>query len=202
MAVQVAVVDPLPMFRRGVAAELSAVGFAVDDPPDVFTWARQTPAAVILLTIGAEGDWRLLDQLHSDDLQVAVIVLFDELDNATAARAIRAGASSVLSRNATAATLCRTVEATLDGQTVLPSGAAGALAAGGAVGADDPMTPSAQQLDWLRHLADGNTVARLASDAGYSERAIYRMLQVLYQQMGVAGRLQAIMQAQARGWLR
>ncbi|MEV6843921.1 hypothetical protein [Actinoplanes sp. NPDC051411] len=133
---------------------------------------------------------------------MAVIVLVDELDVATAARAIRAGARSVLPRKATATTLCRTVEATLDGQTVLPSAAAVALATGGVIDTDDPATPSAQQLGWLRRLADGTTVAQLSGDAGYSERAMYRMLQVMYEQMGVAGRLQAIMQAQARGWLR
>jgi DNA-binding NarL/FixJ family response regulator len=201
VAVPVAVVDPLPMFRRGVVAVLSAAGYAAEDPEDVVAWANQPSTAVVLLTLGTDQDWQMLGQLQERS-RTAVIALVDYVDAVTAARALRAGARSVLSRQVTAAVLCRTIEATLDGQAVLPSEAAAVLAAREATGDRGEAMPSQEQRTWLQRLASGTTVARLASDAGYSERAMYRLLQALYEQMGVNGRIQAIIRAQARGWLR
>ncbi|MFE9689110.1 hypothetical protein [Micromonospora sp. NPDC005806] len=43
-------------------------------------------------------------------------------------------------------------------------------------------------------------MARLASDTGYSERAMYRLLQSLYQQIGVNTRLKASMVAHEECW--
>jgi DNA-binding NarL/FixJ family response regulator len=201
VAVPVAIVDPLPMFRRGVVAVLSTAGYAADEPEDVVAWANQASTAVVLLTLGADRDWQMLGQLQ-ERLRTAVIALVDDVDAVTAASALRAGARSVLSRQVTAVVLCRTIDATLDGQAVLPSEAAAVLAAGEAISDRGGAMPSEEQRTWLQRLASGTTVARLASDAGYSERAMYRLLQALYEQMGVDGRMQAIIRAQTRGWLR
>jgi DNA-binding NarL/FixJ family response regulator len=201
VAVHVAVLDPLPMFQQGVAAVLSAAGYAVEEPADLLAWARRAPLAVVLLTLGAERDWRLLERLCGAEPRAAVIALVEEGGAGPGVRAIRAGARSVLPRQATAAALRRTVEATVDGQAVLPAAVAAALVAGGPPGPDGQAVPSEDQLTWLRRLATGTTVAQLAGDAGYSERAMYRLLQVLYQQMGVDTRMQAIMRAQDLGWL-
>lgn len=201
MAVHVAVLDPLPMFQQGVAAVLSAVGYTVEEPVDLLAWVRQAPSAVVLLTLGTERDWRLLERLCGGEPRADVIALVEEGGAGPGVRAIRAGARSVLPRLATAAALRRTVEATVDGQAVLPAAVAAALVAGGPPGPDGQTVPSEDQLTWLRRLATGTTVAQLADDAGYSERAMYRLLQALYQQMGVGTRIQAIMRAQDIGWL-
>jgi DNA-binding NarL/FixJ family response regulator len=93
------------------------------------------------------------------------------------------------------------VEATVEGQAVLPKAVAAALVSGGPAGPDIQAVPSENELTWLRRLASGTTVAQLADEAGYSERAMYRLLQKLYQQMGVGSRMLAIMRAQDLGWL-
>jgi DNA-binding NarL/FixJ family response regulator len=200
VAIHVAVIDPLPMFQHGVAAVLSAAGYLVDEPADLVAWARRVPPAVILLTVGAEGDWRLLEQLRGAQTQAAVIAVVEAGGAGPGVRAVRAGARSVLLRETTAAAMMRTVEATVDGQAVLPAAVATALAAGGPPGQEE-LAPSEDQLTWLRRLATGTTVAQLAGDVGYSERAMYRLLQALYQQMGVGTRMQAIMRARDLGWL-
>jgi DNA-binding NarL/FixJ family response regulator len=64
-----------------------------------------------------------------------------------------------------------------------------------------PQRLSGRQVSWLRTLAAGATVTRLADLEGYSERAMYRMLQRLYVQMGVRTRTEALMRAQALGLL-
>jgi DNA-binding NarL/FixJ family response regulator len=47
----------------------------------------------------------------------------------------------------------------------------------------------------------GGTVQDLAGQAGYSERALYRLLHALYSRMGVSNRTEAILQASRRGLL-
>jgi DNA-binding NarL/FixJ family response regulator len=54
-----------------------------------------------------------------------------------------------------------------------------------------PLSPA--QLNWLRCLAGGGTVAALARSARYSERD--RLLNGIYRALGVRARTQAIVQA-------
>ena len=203
MAVQVAVVDPLPLFRDGAAAALTAVGHVVQTPDDVVAWASQVRGAVVLLTVQAEADWAVLARLGETRSAVnALVVLLGEESASAGVRAVRAGARSVLARQVSAEVLRRTVSATIDGQAVLPAAVADLLASGTGVDAGPARALSAERLSWLRELAAGSTVARLASQAGYSERAMFRLLRSLYRDMGVGGRIEALMRAQERGWLR
>lgn len=195
MGVRIAVIDPLPMFRQGMAAALVASGHIVDTPADVVAWVRHRADALVLLTVASERDWELLRQLCTGPRPV--IALLDRNSTVVGARAVRAGARSVVPREVTEAVLRRTVEATLGGQAVMPAAVASALA----VDAATEHTPSADQLAWLRQLAAGATVTQLADQVGYSERAMFRLLHALYRQLGVETRLQAIMRAKEAGWL-
>jgi DNA-binding NarL/FixJ family response regulator len=200
MAVQVAVVDPLPLFRDGVVAALTAVGHPVETPPDVVSWARQAREAIVLLTLLAESDWAALAKLAEVAPTNALVALLAEDSPAAGVRAARSGARSVLSRQVSAEVLQRTVAATIDGQAVLPAAVAAVLVAG-AVKDARAGEPPAERLSWLRALAAGCTVAQLASQVGYSERAMFRLLRVLYRDMGVGSRVEALMRAQELGWL-
>ncbi|MFI7701090.1 hypothetical protein [Nonomuraea sp. NPDC049480] len=202
MAVHVAVVDRLPMYREGVAAVLSAAGHAVETPADVLSWVRHGQRRVVLLTLEREHDWELLRNLcHTGGTHV-VIALIGEESAALGAQAIHVGARSVLPRGVTAGMLRRTVEATSEGQSVMPAVVATALAAGTGRAGAAPTSLTTQKVSWLRQLAEGSTVAQLARRVGYSERAMFRLLQALYQEMGVSTRIQAIVRAQEEGWLR
>ena len=44
--------------------------------------------------------------------------------------------------------------------------------------------PSPREIEWLQQLAKGIPVAQLADRAGYSERAMYRLLRGLYTKTG------------------
>ncbi|MFD1082735.1 response regulator transcription factor [Micromonospora andamanensis] len=191
-----AVIDPLPMYRHGVIAVLSAAGYQVGTPTNPLDWARQSDAGLMLLTLANATDWNLLERLRHDAPEGSVIAVLSEESAGLGARAVRAGARSVLHREVSAAALRRTVEATLDGQTVVPAAVAAALA-----GAESDPLITADQLTWLRHLAAGMTVAELARLAGYSERAMYRLLQTLYRRLGARTRIEAIVRAQEQGWL-
>jgi DNA-binding NarL/FixJ family response regulator len=197
VAVRVAVVDPLPMFRHGVTAILAADGHAVDTPDDPVAWASRRTSALVLLTLTREADWRLLARLREVPGPPAVIGLIDGVPAVLGARAIRSGARSVLPRDAAAPLLRRTVEATLDEQSVMP-----AVVIAAVLGPAADLAPVATAgAVWLRELAAGTTVAQLAAQSGYSERAMFRLLRALYRQMGAGSRVEAIIRAREWGWL-
>src|SRR5262249_55405296 len=93
------------------------------------------------------------------------------------------------------------IAATLDGEVVMPAGVARALADGAPITRVRLPASSVEQLSWLRRLAAGATVAQLASEAGYSERAMFRLLQTLYRKVGARSRIEAILLAHELGWL-
>ncbi|KOX24430.1 response regulator receiver protein [Saccharothrix sp. NRRL B-16348] len=189
----------MPVFQQGVSAVLAGAGYAVETPADVVAWVRRSTSSVVLLTVLSEDDWDVLSRLCGTLGAQVVIAVLDGDPAASGARAVRLGARSVLPRSVSVDALRQTVDATIGGQAVMPAAVAAALAAGSQTDAHSPL--SADQLSWLRDLAGGTTVARLASRAGYSERAMFRLLRVLYRQMGVSGRLQAVMRAQELHWL-
>jgi DNA-binding NarL/FixJ family response regulator len=59
----------------------------------------------------------------------------------------------------------------------------------------------ASDLDWLRLLADGRTVAEIATTMGYSHRAVHRQLKQMYDRLGVDGKISAIVKAARAGLL-
>ncbi len=188
------------MFRRGVAAALSSLGHLVEEPADAVAWLRERPDGMVLLTLHSAEDLDRLTALCRLRPRPLVVALPSGNVSSLGVRAMRAGARSVLARAATVPALQRAVSATLEGEAVMPADVADLLVAERGGRPPRLSAPSAQQVAWLRRLADGWTVARLASDTGYSERAMYRLLQTLYQQIGVSTRLNAIILAHEEGW--
>jgi DNA-binding NarL/FixJ family response regulator len=199
--VRVAVVDPLPMFRYGIVALLGAAGHEVDTPVDALGWARRHEHATVLLTVDSEVDWALLVRLGKVGRSVAVIAVLASPTGISGADAVRAGAASVIGRSAAPEALLRVLSGLSVGEATLPLEVVRLLAAEPDE-PDDRDRPPPEQIAWLRALAGGSTVAALANDAGYSERAMFRLLQGLYKRLGVSTRTEALMRAHERGWLR
>jgi DNA-binding NarL/FixJ family response regulator len=200
--VQIAVVDPLPLFRDGAVAALAAAGHVAQTPTDVLAWMRHVHGAVVVLTVQAEADWALLaEAAEIGPTAASLVVLLEEKSTAAGIRAARAGARSVLGRQVSAEVLQRTVSAVIDGQAVLPALVATALVTGVGIDADSARGLTAEKLGWLRALATGSTISQLADQEGYSERAMFRLLRLLYRDMGVSSRIEALMRARDEGWL-
>ncbi|GID29954.1 DNA-binding NarL/FixJ family response regulator [Paractinoplanes brasiliensis] len=195
---RVAVVDPLPIYREGVVTVLAAAGHRTETPEDVVEWAAQPASALVLLTMAGAPQWRLLARMREVRSVPPIVALMDAASPWEGVRAVRAGARSVLPRDVAPDSLRLTVEATMNGQSVLPAAVAGLLAAGPVAEAE---TFPHDRIGWLSQLAAGVTVAHLAAEAGYSERAMFRLLTRLYREMGVNNRMEAIMRARDRGWI-
>lgn len=188
------------MFRHGVAASLSSLGHLVEEPSNAEAWLREHPGGVVLLTLHSAEDLDRLTALCRLRPRPLVVALPSTGDASLGVRAMRAGARSVVAREATVSALQRAVSATLDCEAVMPTEVADLLVTGRGGRASRGSVPSAEQLAWLRRLSEGWTVARLASDTGYSERAMFRLLRAFYQRIGVSTRLEAIMLAHDKGW--
>jgi DNA-binding NarL/FixJ family response regulator len=193
-----AVLDPLPLYRLGVLAALGG-GHDLGSTAELTAWLAPRRPAVLLLTLDDDNDEAIMTSLqqHPDVRTVAVLPIFTV---ASAARVLRAGAAHVVARNAEPHDLRDVVEVVEAGiiRVALPVlRAATARPRSGFSRA----SPSDEELVWLRALAAGRTVAALAAELEIPERRLYRRLNQLYHRWGVANRTQALMVARDEGWL-
>jgi DNA-binding NarL/FixJ family response regulator len=202
MTFRIAVVDPLPMFVRGVANTLAEAGHVAETPDDVVAWVRHPGAPVVLMTVLGEPDWRLLAEIISTRPDAVIIVMLPARDAETWVRALTAGAMGALPRDTSAEVMCETIATAAAGGSLLPFDVLRALVASlqpnATIGSARPV--SDQEVGWLRLLAIGTTVARLAERAGYSERMMFRLLADVYRRLGASNRTTAIMRARDAGW--
>jgi DNA-binding NarL/FixJ family response regulator len=124
------------------------------------------------------------------------------MNTAEHVRALTAGAVAVVPRHALPATVREVFEAALHSRCILPVDVLRALAAASPSTTLQPdIVPSPQELEWLRQMADGRTVARLAASVGYSDRMMFRLLRNLYDRLNVKGRTDALVLARTMGWI-
>jgi DNA-binding NarL/FixJ family response regulator len=198
---RIAVSDPLPMFRRGVANVMQNSGYDVESPQDLLAWTAAGGArAVVLLTLLRPADWTLLVTLRELRSAVTLIAVIENGDLALSVRALGSGAVGVMAREADFDTVRDVLAAAISGRSVLPIEVVRALTTTGDVQRPDRIPPE-MEISWIRQLTQGLTVARLAERAGYSERMMFRLLRDLYQRWGVANRTEAIIHARDNGWL-
>jgi DNA-binding NarL/FixJ family response regulator len=202
MSVRIAVSDPLPLVQHGIMAILGDAGFQPEVPEDLLDWVRQEPRRVVLFTLHAPERWKELAELCDADAGVLVIALLTETSVPTYVQAIESGAVAAVPRDAPPELVHQVFEAALEGKSLLPVEVVRVLAAPRAGReAERQEGPSLREIEWLRQLAGGTTVGQLADHAGYSERAMFRLLRELYGRVGARNRTEALMRAKGEGWL-
>ncbi|MGW4210273.1 DNA-binding response regulator [Lentzea sp. NPDC004789] len=189
------------MFRQGVAACLDNVTVESETPSDLRAWAHSVERRVVLLSVCTSEDWELLADLCRAPEGVVVIALLDDVSVANYLRAITAGAAGATSRAVSPAELRSVFRAAVEGSTLLPTAVVRALATGSTASSPASDHPSSQEIGWLRDLANGVSVVRIAESAGYSERMMFRLLRDLYARLGTRGRTEALMLARKRDWI-
>lgn len=189
------------MYRQGVMACLDDVLVETETPADLRAWAHGTDRRVILLTIRTAADWELLSDLCDARDDVVVIAVLEEATVASYVRAIYTGAAGAMPRTVSSTKLRAVVRAAVEGSTLLPTDVVRALVDEESTNTSEADHPSSREISWLRDLADGVSVGRIAEGAGYSERMMFRLLRDLYVRLGAASRTEALMLARERRWI-
>ena len=187
----VAVIDHCPVYRHGLVRALEVAGYSVDP-------ARGWDDASSTLTVAVLRSAEDRDQLAAVEADVVAVAVLDDTSPERYAEALAAGASAVVAEDTPVTAVVEAVEAAIAGRTVLPITIAQQLARG----AERCCPPlSGEEIGWLRKLAHGVPVSRLARESFHSERDMYRVLRRLYARIGVASRAEAIVAATRWGFV-
>jgi DNA-binding NarL/FixJ family response regulator len=209
----VAVADQLPAYRRGLLAALAEAGLVGEEPADVVEWAARAAAGdpgappasrpvAVLLTIACPERKAMLVRLCAQASKAVVVALLPDPTPAAYRQVLCAGATAAIDYDAPLERIIVVLHAALAGDARLPATVVQAIAAGrGAEQAAGGSCVSPTEIGWLRLLAHGTHVVDLAREAGYSERAMYRLLGQLFERMCVANRHEAILRADRWGLL-
>ena len=192
----VAIVEPLPAYRRGLAAAFADVGFAVEELAGYDEAATDVDA--VAFTIDSEEAWAGLAALVEVP-RAAVVALLADATVTGYRRALRLGLAGTVPREAPTEQIVAVVCAALAGTTLLPCPIARQLAE--RCGIEQPLPISDSEASWLRAMAEGTTIATLAQAARYSERQMHRLIANLYKRIGAANRQQALVFAARYGIL-
>lgn len=209
---QVVVLDPVPSYRRGLTAALEEAGFStlaiaelldLRDIHDGGVWLAGRDPSALLVTLPMNGRWQQIEDMQLASSNLTVVALLRETSAKGYGEALQIGVDGVVAWDATPEDIVHVVAAALRGQVLLPAHVAHTIA----TLAQRPCRPdwldwvTGEETQWLCQLAQGVKINRLADSVGYSERAMYRLLQTLYGQMKVNGRSQAVVQAERWGLL-
>jgi DNA-binding NarL/FixJ family response regulator len=194
----VAVADAAPSYRRGLLAALADAGAVPADPQDIRAWAAGQRRCAVLLTLSGPADVRRASALRSPT--TLVVALLPDPDAESFLAALRAEVDGVADWRAPPEEVVAVVSAAAEGQVHLPAGVARELATA-VLRPPATVRIDPREAAWLRDLAGGVTVAQLARRAGYTERALYRLLHRLYARMGAESRVEALLLATRWGLL-
>lgn len=195
----VTIIDSVPISRVGLEHALAAAGFEIRHADGDPTKAADAADAVVI-SVRSATELRTVRTLATADPSRPCVALVEDSTPNTVATALRVGASACLSWTAPVQDIVESVRECLAGRTVLSTETVRWMAA---------RLPSSQHVDVLppedverlRLLSTGMTVATLADRAGYSERTMYRLLQDLYARMRVDNRRAAVSLAHEWGLL-
>ncbi len=185
----IAVVEIAASYRRGLEAALTDAGFTTTTEPG--------DADAVLLAL------RIPEGCEAADALVAagkvVVALLPDPTPAGHAHAFEHGVASATPWDADPSEIVAALTHAIEGWTRLPVATVAALAASWP-GAHTPRPDiTEEEIGWLAELANGVTVARIADETGYSERAMFRRLHEVYERLGVSGRTEAIIAAERLG---
>jgi DNA-binding NarL/FixJ family response regulator len=200
VSVRIAVWDPLPIYRRGIMTALAGAGLSSEEPSDLLEWSSEQQHRVAFVTVQSKQELALLTRLKGSWPDLILIAVLAEENVEMHIKAVEAGATAAVGRTATPEDVLEVFNAAVRGVSMLPAEAVRALAAPKAAH-DQAKQLTPREIEWLRALSQGKTVAQLAENVGYSERAMYRLLRDMYHRMHAANRTEAVLKASRAGWL-
>ena len=204
--IRVMLVDDHPVVREGLRGmleaepDLTVVGEAGSGAEAVALARREQPD-VILMDLrmpgldGADATAEIMATASS----IRVIVLTTYESDADILRAVEAGATGYLLKDASRAELAGAIRAATRGETVLAPSVAGRLVRRMRQPAGQSL--SAREVEVLRLVARGNTNAEVGAALHISEATVKTHLLRMFNKLGVSDRTAAVTTAMERGIL-
>lgn len=195
--IRVALVHGLPAFRYGVAAALrehAGATVVLANSVDELT------ARCALALVSDRSERRHVAECVRLYPELPVIAVIADAGDGIERqlRALAEGAITVVTEHDALEEIAAVVAAAVHGYARMPVPIVRALADGRGAHRGQPGL-ELPHLDLLRDLSRGSSVSTLARLRGYSEREMYRRLSLLYRQLGVSNRSEALVLAAKRG---
>ncbi len=190
-----------PTWRRGIIAVLDEAGHAVAELPTLGRWRPGKGGTAVIVHIDSSDELEHVTEFRNEHPHIAVITVSPEVGVAEFAASIRAGAASAVPEDVPIDTLVTVLEHVTTGMSSAPPPIMRAMAMRVAAGFGEALSIDQVDVERLRALANGWTVAQIASEAGFSEREMFRLLNTLYGRLGVKNRTEAILWASRHGFL-
>ena len=200
MQQRIAVAGASPTWRRGISVTLEGFGYVVADLGTISQWHPGDGSAVVM-SVDDAGALREINRFVDEHPHIPVVAVMSDLSASSYASAVRHGVCAVVDEEDPEDLLVSVVSNVLDGRVVVPHHIVQAMAHHVPDRTELDRWLSGDELNWLRSMARGTTVAVLAEDAGYSERAMFRNLKALYRRLGVGNRTEALLWASQNGLL-
>ena len=207
--IRLVVVDDHTLFRRGLVSLLSEIDVfdVVGEAGNGLDALQIIPATnpdVILLDINMQdmGGIETLRALRKKGVDTPTLMLTISQQSDDLIRAIQAGASGYLLKNAEPETLRRTIELVHAGEAVLApemTEQVFQLMRSGELGYNVPL--SERELEVLRLLARGSTTSQAASVLYISENTVKTHIRHIFEKLEVNNRAEAVSKATQMGIL-
>lgn len=180
-ALRVLVTDDHPIFRSGIrqilteAADVAHVGEAAD-PQQAIALARTEAWDIVILDIGLPGRGGLdvLKEMKQERPRVPVLVLSMHSEEQYAVRALKAGASGYLTKEAAPERLIEAIDRILGGGLYISPTVAEQLVVAVARDSSKPLhaTLSDREFEVMRLIASGKTVGEIADLLSLSVKTV------------------------------
>ena len=205
--IRILLADDHPVVREGLRGMLSAesdfevAGEAASGAEAVALFAALRPDVVLMDLRMPGGDGvQAIEMIRSglgNDAKVIVLTTFDT--DADILRAVEAGATGYLLKDAPRADLLRAIRAAASGETVLAPAIAGRLVS--RVRGPQPEALSARETEVLALVARGLTNIQIGRELFVSEATVKTHLMRACAKLGVTGRTAAVTKAMETGAL-
>jgi DNA-binding NarL/FixJ family response regulator len=196
LGIDVVLVGLPPVYTHGLHVGLTAIGLRCSTAPATDQFASPTETGRTVVTVMLPSAGAALER--ADGARRAAVHVLAEATEQAYSDALHAGATGAFAQDAELIEIARVVVCAGLGLTLLPVDVARALNRR-SVGRRPHLTTL--DLQYLRMLADGATVASVARRLAHSEREMYRLLSGTYQRLGARNRTDALLLAQRFGLL-
>lgn len=190
--------DPLPAYRAGLGVALQDAGFVVEEPEVLSEWTRPAGSCAALVSSSEAQGHDALEAVRRVNPGLLLVHLAPTPSPADHRHSLVDCGCPSVPRDAPVERIVKTLNAAFQGDALIPLDVAREIAAATS-GHESASSIPPREVAWLAALAANTPIRRIAEEAGYSEREMYRHLRRLYRRLGTDNRTEALVTAARLG---